>query len=393
MELSMSWQEKDLMALRMEFVLLAIQEGANLSELCRRYQISRKTGYKWVKRYKEQQPLTDQSRRPHTSHNQVPEPMIDDIVQVRIKHPTWGARKIQAVLKKKNIENVPAKSSIHKVLKRQGYVEDSKATNHHVQRFEHEAPNHLWQMDFKGHFPYEKGRCHPLTILDDHSRFSIALTACTNERRETVSSILIDVFRMYGLPERINVDNGHPWGSLFAVARYTTLSVWLIRLGVQVSYSRPRHPQTNGKDERFHRTLKQEVLKGQYFRDIPHIQETFDKWRDIYNLERPHEGINMQVPGERYQVSYRKYPERLPEVVYSPDYNVHKVDKRGRIFIDGRTIFVGIPFSQEPLGVMASKEGNMMSIYYSHQKLGKLDISKVPKRSIINLYSKKTGVI
>ena len=383
----MSWQEKDKVTLRKEFILQARSADANIAELCRRYNISRKTGYKWLKRFHEDNLLDDLSRRPYHSPSRLSEGLVEQILTIRKKHPYWGARKIRAILERQNIDAVPAKSVIHKVLKQHGYIKEANATNHHFQRFEHEAPNHLWQMDFKGHFAYEKGRCYPLTILDDHSRFSIKLNACQNEKGETVKPILIDAFRFYGLPERINVDNGNPWGSLFECARYTTLSVWLIRLGVKVSYSRPYHPQTNGKDERFHRTLKLELLEANYFRNIDHIQSKFDEWRNIYNLERPHEGIGMRVPADRYQISYRRYPETLPDIEYAKDYVIRKVDTRGRIHINNRQIFVGAPFAKEPIGIRHQVNSDVLEVYYSHQKLGEIDLHLNSKNTITNLYS------
>jgi hypothetical protein len=257
-------------------------------------------------------------------------------------------------------------------------------------RFEHEAPNRLWQMDFKGHFPYEQGRCHPLTVLDDHSRFSLGLRACTEETGEVVKTQLINIFRQYGLPERINVDNGNPWGSVFEQTRYTTFNIWLIKQGIQVSHSRPYHPQTNGKEERFHRTLKSELLNNRYFRNLDHIQKEFDQWRDIYNLERPHQAIGMKVPADRYQPSYREYVECIRPYEYAEDYKVQKVDKRGRLFIAHRILFVGKPFASEEVGLRYDREEeNLVKIYFRQQLLGEIDLNMINKNDMINVYSGK----
>lgn len=383
----MSWQEKEKVTLRKEFVTQA-KEGVNFSELCRRYEISRKTGYKWLKRNElSAGDLRDRSRSPQTSPNRIPEKLIEQIINLREQYPYWGARKLQTILKRTGSESIPAKSTIHKILKKYGYIEKEKATNNHFIRFEHEAPNHLWQMDFKGHFPFEKGRCHPLTILDDNSRFSLCLEACLNERGETIKPLLIKTFERYGMPERINVDNGAPWGSLVGGAKYTTFSLWLIRLGVKVSYSRPFHPQTNGKDERFHRTLKLEVINPNYFKNIEQIQIHFNKWRDVYNLERPHEGINMQVPAERYRPSYRTYPTMTPPIEYPLDFSIRKVDCRGRVSVEGRKVFVGMAFAQEPIGIRPTSNAEFIEIYYCHQKLGKVNLSLIDKGTMTNLYS------
>lgn len=387
----MSWQEKDLMKLRKEFVFQAMKEDANITLLCHRYMISRKTGYKWIKRYTKEgeSSLINKSRRPHSSPNKTKKLMENKILEVRRKHACWGARKIEAVLKRQAIKAVPATSTIHRVLQREECIKEKLSGSAVYKRFEHEAPNRLWQMDFKGHFPYEKARCYPLTILDDHSRFSIALKACRNERGETVKPILIETFKRYGLPERINVDNGNPWGSVIDHARYTTLSVWLIRVGVKVSYSRPYHPQTNGKDERFHRTLKAEIIAGRYYRNLVQIQRYFDEWREIYNLERPHESLDMKVPGDRYKPSYRPYVEELPEVRYADDYLIRKVDSRGRVRFEGRQIFVGVPFAQEEVGIRLTKQAGEHEIYYCQQSLGKFNLNVLKKNTITNLYSGK----
>lgn len=392
----MTWGALSLMELRREFVLQAGQDGANISELCKRYNISRKTGYKWIRRYAVDRKtgLQELSKRPKISPEKTSERWVECIIAIRKKYPAWGARKIRVILSRTHDEQeIPACSTIHKILEQNGYIVKEEQAQRHWNRFEHEAPNHLWQMDFKGHFAHEQGRCHPLTILDDHSRFSVLLKACQNETKETVQPLLIDTFRRYGLPERINVDNGSPWGSLFECARYTTLSVWLIRIGVRVSYSRPRHPQTNGKDERFHRTLKRELLEPNYFRNINHIQEHFDKWRDIYNIERPHEAIGMKVPAERFQPSYRRYPEVLPDIEYGAEDKVRKVDCRGRISLGRRNIFVGMPFAKELVAIRPSIETDVVQFFYAHQKLGEIDLSTVQKNTMVNLYSQKTSLL
>ncbi len=374
--------------------MLAMQNGANISGLCKHYNISRKTGYKWIERYINagKPGLNDRSKRPKNSPEQTSLRWVEKIIAVREKYPAWGARKIRAVLARTHAEQIlPAHSTIHKILEQGGYIKKTEHAQRHWQRFEHEAPNHLWQMDFKGHFAHEQGRCHPLTILDDHSRFSVLLKACQHETLEIVKPLLIEVFRRYGLPERINVDNGSPWGSMFECARYTTLSVWLIRTGIKVSYSTPRHPQTNGKDERFHRTLKRELLEPNYFRSIAHIQENFDKWRDIYNLERPHEAIGMKVPAERYQPSYRAYPEVLPSIEYAPEDQVKTVDCRGRICLQGRNIFVGMPFAKEPVAIRPTVKTDVVEFFYVHQKLGEIDLSGLKKNTMVNLYSRRVS--
>src|ERR1043165_2442643 len=167
----------------------------------------------------------------------------------------------------------------------------------------------------KGFIETGQGRCYPLTMLDDHSRFAQILKACTNERTETVKAHLIESFRRFGLPRQMSMDNGNPWGTPWG-DRHTHLTAWLIRLGVRVSHARPLHPQTNGKEERFHRTLKAELLGTRWFSTLDELQREFDRWRGIYKHERPHEAIGLEVPASRYVASPRSYPEQLPPIVY-----------------------------------------------------------------------------
>ena len=192
-------------------------------------------------------------------------------------------------------------------------------------------------MDFKGHLPIENSRCHPLTILDDHSRFALGLQACSDEKTQTVQQRLSAVFRLYGLPERMTMDNGSPWGGA-SEHFFTPLTAWLIRLGVRVSHSRPYHPQTQGKDERFHRTLKLELLRMHTFRHLDHAQSHFDTWRNTYNLERPHESLGMQVPASRYRPSPRSFPESLPPVEYDSKDVIRKVQEGGEIWFKSRPL-------------------------------------------------------
>ena len=192
-------------------------------------------------------------------------------------------------------------------------------------RFERPSPNELWQMDFKGHFVMHHDRCHPFTLLDDHSRFNLALRACANEQGNTVQDRLTHVFRRYGLPQAMLMDNGSPWGSDSAHP-FTPLTVWLMQLGISVHHSRPYHPQTLGKLERFHRSLKSELLTGRTFTDLPHCQRAFDTWRDFYNLERPHYALDLDTPVSRYTPSGKTFPETLPAIDYAPDDHVRSVD-------------------------------------------------------------------
>ena len=307
------------MSLRSEFVMLAGQEGANVRALCRGYGISAQTGYKWLARaaLDPEERFADRSRRPRSSPRRTPAEVEAKVVALRCAHPRWGGRKLARRLRDLGAPRVPAPSTITAILRRHGRLDESELlTPHAMIRFERDRPNELWQMDFKGHFAHDAGRCHPLTLLDDHSRFSLCLEACANQRGATVEASLVPTFERYGLPRRMVFDNGSPWGN-GPGDPYTPLGVWLLRLGIAISHSRPYHPQTLGKDERFHRSLKAEVLQGRRFRDLAHCRQAFAAWRHVYNLERPHEALDMAVPASRYRPSPRAYPPTLPAIEYA----------------------------------------------------------------------------
>lgn len=299
----MSWQEVTTLTLRLEFVMFAQREDCNFASMCKVFKISRKTGYKWLHRFSQYgaEGLLDLSRRPHYSPLKSVEAVETAVTALRESHPAWGGRKIKARLENLGHQDVPAASTITAILRRKELLNLEESAKHTAFiSFEHPNPNDLWQMDFKGHIAMQQGRCHPLTVLDDHSRFNIVLKACADEKTDTVQNALISSFRQYGLPNRMTMDNGSPWGN-DQFNGLTQLTAWLIRLGVKVSHSRPYHPQTQGKDERFHRTLKAEAIMGQQFETLAHCQLRFDEFRDIYNLERPHESVDMKAPITRYR--------------------------------------------------------------------------------------------
>lgn len=375
----MAWMETSVVEQRLEFVMLAKDGTAGVSELCRRFGISRKTGYKWLGRYEAQggeHGLADASRRPQTSPSRSSEELEAEVLQVRQAHPAWGGRKIAHVLGRD--QGLPvAPSTVTSILHRHGLIQASaSAAAQPWQRFEHAAPNSLWQMDFKGHFAMHRGRCHPLTVIDDHSRYNIALKACANEQGATVQAALREVFRRYGLPRRINTDNGQPWGD--SGGRYlTALGAWLVRLGISISHSTPLHPQTNGKDERFHRTLKAEVLLRS-FADLAECQSAFNRWRPIYNQHRPHEALAMQTPVQRYAPSAVAYPEVLPEIEYGDQDKVRRVNKAGRISIFGKSIFISNALHGLPVALRPSAEiPDALEVYFCHQRIKQLMVQEL----------------
>jgi len=359
--------------------MLARQEGSNHSQLCERYGISRKTGYKWLSRAQESgwEALEDRSRRPRQVPRQSPPFLEDAVLAVRDAHPVWGGRKIARVLERDQQVSV-APGTVTHILHRHGRIEasGSEAAQPWI-RFEHASPNELWQMDFKGHFAMLAGRCHPLTVLDDHSRFNLVLQACANEQRLTVQQHLQACFERYGLPRRIQADNGNPWGDS-GQGSLTQLGVWLIRLGIRLSHSRPAHPQSNGKDERFHRTLKAEVLKQRIFADLDEVQAALDRWRFVYNHERPHESLSLLTPAERYQPSPVSFPSSLPPIEYLHGDLIRKVQQCGRVHFQGKVLRVSRALVGHPVALRPHPgEEDCFDVFFCHQRVASVDLSGI----------------
>lgn len=374
----MPWKEETLMSLRAEFIGLAKQKESNFSQLCREFGISRKTGYKWLNRFREGglEALLDQSRRPNHSPTRTSPDIENLILQTREKFPAWGGRKIKAYLERKDYPNIPAPSTITEILKRFDQINPEEAQKHKAfQSFEMEYPNQLWQMDFKGYFSLEEGGdCHPLTILDDHSRYLVGLKACPNETRETVQLHLCEVFGHFGLPERMLMDNGSPWG-YDRVHSFTALTAWLMRLGVKVIHGRPYHPQTQGKDERLHRTLNTELLVRTPMLNLEQCQIAFDQWREIYNGERPHEALQMATPQDRYQPSSKPFPGIVPPLVYPPSHIIRKVDKNGKIYFNNQRFRIGKAFRNQVVGLLAdASEENVFQVFFCEESIAKIDL-------------------
>lgn len=377
----MPWKEQTLMSQRREFVTLASHPEANIRALCRRFGISPTTGYTWLARYQAQGEggLADQSRRPHVSPTQTPDALEAQVIALRQAHPAWGGRTLARRLHDLDVDPVPAPSTITGILRRHGLLDPAESVHHRAyQSFEHPVPNALWQMDFKGHFALGCGRCHPLTVLDDHSRFAIVLQACADEQTATVQAALIPAFRRYGLPAAILTDNGAPWGD-GPGSPYTRLGAWLIRLGIRVMHGRPYHPQTQGKDERFHRTLKAEVLRGQSFADLPTCQAALTAWREVYNQERPHQALAYQTPSTRYQISPRAYPDELPPITYGPDDLVRKVQQGGAVHVHGRVVAVSKAFTGYPVAFRPLTAEGQYAIFFCWQHIGSVDLTLLPK--------------
>lgn len=370
----MPWMERDAMSLRKEFVEQASLPGANIARLSQRFNISRTSAYKWLNRVLEDpvQGLHERSRKPKSSPLRTAQPVEERIIELRDEFH-WGGRKLHAVLKREGWIDPPAPSTITSILHRHGRIKaEDSALREAFLRFERSAPNELWQMDFKGHFALLRGRCHPLTVLDDYSRYALAIRALDNERFISVQDALIVLFRHYGLPWAILSDNGPPWGNQ-SPDRHTHLTAWWMRLGIQPLHGRPKHPQTQGKDERFHRTLKDELLRWQRLDNLDQCQTHFDTWREIYNHKRPHEALQMQVPISRYRPSPRDYPEALPALDY-PSGLVRKVDTFGCVWFNGKNRRVGKAFTGSPVAIRETQTDGCYDVYYCNFVVKRIDL-------------------
>ena len=367
----MPWREITCMSQRLEFIAEARRREVRFSSLCRKYGISRKTGYKWLQR----EDGFEFSRKPLTSPRKTGAAVEALVCELRLMEPVWGGRKIRDRLRLDGVLDLPAPSTITGILRRHGLLSPPVRPQRDLVRFEAEQPNDLWQMDFKGHFETVTGTCHPLTVLDDHSRFLLCLAACRDQKTETVETELSRLFREYGLPRRILCDNGPPWGS-DGQHRFTKLCAWLMRLGIAVSHGRPYHPQTQGKEERFHRTLSTELLRRREaeWADLSEVQVAFDVYRGRYNEYRPHQALGGIPPAWRYTASPRALPDGLPEPVYQPSDVLRRVTKDRRFDFSGSAYRIGKAFVGQTIALRPNTQGGW-DVYYCWQRIARLDPS------------------
>jgi transposase InsO family protein len=363
---------------RVEFCRMVEAGGVPFAELCRRFGVKRDTGYKWWSRYQVEGEvgLADRSRRPKTSPGRI-DPGVEDVVcRVREEHPAWGGRKIRGFLLRQGWQVVPAASTISQILRRQGLTVEPSHPRQFCS-FERAEPNDLWQMDFKGWFPLTGGQpVHTLGVLDDHSRFNLCLAACSDQRTQTVKELLVATFRHYGLPWAILTDNGSPWGNNRGTP-WTPLTVWLADLGVDPLHSRPRHPQTAGKEERFHRTLDLEVIATRNRWDsLPQVQEAFDGWRPIYNHHRPHQSLGETVvPADRYRPSLRPYPQQVEPPDYPAGSVIRRVASSGRFAWRGHRWDAGKPFAGHTVDIRPTTTDSIYTVYYRHHPIRTINLS------------------
>jgi transposase InsO family protein len=371
------WKEESVMSQRQRLIEQLLLPDVNVSEVCKSFKISRKTAYKWLSRYREGGLLclSNQSKEPHTQPNKLDKDLEEHIVKLHHEHPYWGPRKLRDYLHHvKSMVDVPSHTTCARVLKRHGceVIKSNKSKPARI-RFSREEPNDLWQMDFKGSFMTGNKRCYPLTILDDCSRFSISLIACEKETSNVVKNHLTTIFMEFGLPNQINVDNGNPWGSA-DLTSYTSLQIWLMKRGIKITHSAPYHPQTNGKDERFHRTLKLEVLHQRHYKP-QEIQGVFDAWQHKYNFERPHEALGGKTPSQLYRVSTKPFSEK--PIAFDYDEGIVKKihSTNGTFSFKGERFKAGKAFNGEYIAIKETDKSDEFAIFFMDNFIRKVKLS------------------
>jgi transposase InsO family protein len=337
----MPWKETNTLEEKISFVVRAGSEGGEyMIKLCQEYGISRPTGYLWLKRYRETGSilgLWELSRRPHRIPRQTSPEIEKLVLEIRGEYGR-GAKKIKKRLDGEGLSLSVA--TINRIIKRHGLIETEDSHKPALKRFERKAPNQLWQMDFKGEFKIRGGYCYPLTLLDDHSRYSLGIFALPNMRADSVWPCLKRTFEMYGVPEAMLMDHGTPWWSTTNGHGLTHLTVRLIKQGIKLYLSGIRHPQTQGKLERFHRTLKHDILYRCRPETMAEWREAFANFIEDYNRRRPHESLGMEVPESRYAPSRVAFQSNPPEWEYPQGADVRRLNSQGMVEYCGRRYFV-----------------------------------------------------
>jgi putative transposase len=374
----MPWKETSSMKERKQLYTAWLRGDATVAELSRRFGISRKTAYKWLMRASngEDEEFTDRSRRPKTNPKAIEPWLVDSIIEARKMRPTWGPKKLRAVLAASNPRTkLPAVATFAAIFKRHGLVRPRKRrikTPPFSAPLAHAtAPNKLWCVDFKGHFPVGTRRCYPLTITDAFSRYVIACVALTNTRTKTVKRVFDQVFVAYGLPESIRSDNGEPFASK-AVCGFSQLSAWWWTLGIRHERIQPGHPEQNGRHERMHLTLKQETASPPSA-TMRAQQRAFDLFRATFNDERPHEALGMHPPTSCYEVSKRVLPERAgrQDFDYPIGHETTRVSRFGTVSTSAGSFFVSTALVGQWLGLEWTPRGDW-DLWFGAQLLGRV---------------------
>jgi len=367
----MPWKKKSPMEQRMEFAIKALRT-LNFRALCQEYGISTKTGYKWKERFLRNgfEGLEEQSRRPHAHADQLAEEVVCEIVRLKLRHLSWGPRKIRELYFRGHGE-VASESSFKRVLERSGLTQKrrrcraTEAGRLHSGR-RGTVPNEVWTVDFKGWWRSYGKRCEPLTVRDENSRYVLELRVMENAQSETVRESFERLFERAGLPQAIRSDNGAPFASVHGLFGLSRLSAWWVALGIDLERGRPGHPQDNGAHERLHGDISREIEA------LGHSdQEAFDLWRQSFNYERPHEALSMRSPAELYRASERKY-QGTPEDLNYPQMCPRRVSAHGTIKIDNQALFLSKALAGWSVGLKPITE-QRMEVWFGRLLVGEVD--------------------
>ena len=373
----MPWSQTSPMDQRTQFIADFLRDRLSMSELCALYNVSRKTGYKWIERYLAHGPagLQEVSREPHRHPNQTPAHVVRALIEVRGHHPSWGAKKLLSVLQRRHPSwSLPGRSTVCDILSRNGLVPKKRyrrAIGHPGRPTSAMlTPNDVWSADYKGQFKTGNGvYCYPLTVTDNCSRFLLGCQALASTSVHEAKPVFTRLFKEFGLPRRIRTDNGVPFATN-TLARLSQLSAWWVRLGVLPELIEPGKPQQNGRHERMHRTLKAETTRPPAANGRVQ-QRRFNHFREEFNQQRPHEALDMQTPASRYEPSPRSMPNKLPPLEYPDRFEVRYVSANGGIRWNKQWVNVSITCVGEYVGLEEIDDG-VWNVYFGPLKLGRL---------------------
>ena len=364
----MPWKMMNIKEQRVQFVVAAIRHEKPMTDLCREFGVSRTVGYEWLKRYRQGgvSGIEEHSRRPYRSPQKTAANKEERVVELRQRYPDWGARKLRILLREQGV--CLGQTTVHRILLRHGLVHEQDRHTLAYERFERAQPNELWQMDFKGgkHWHQTVG---PLSVLDDHSRYVVVLQAIGSTRTELVREQLEGAFHGCGLPQAMLMDHGIPWWSMHSPNGSTHLSLWLMRQGIRLHWSGIRHPQTQGKVERFHGSLQRALERRRVV--VPDIQIWLDEFRWEHNHLRPHEALGMQTPASRWRPSLRVYDPNPPRWEYPAGAHVLKVDCKGRLKLRGQNWTISKALTGEWVQIVSVEQ--RLQVYYCATLIREID--------------------
>lgn len=366
----MAWGTVDVDEQRVRFIVSASRQEKSMRQLCEEFQISRPTGYEWLRRYQAGgiAAVVEKSRRPHHSPEKTAGEIEQRVVELREQRPDWGARKLRVVLQREQMD-LPV-ITVHRILLRRGLVRPQDRHRTAVGRFERGAANQLWQMDFKSPIGWE-APVGPLSVLDDYSRYAVTLQGTWSTQAEGVQQGLIEAFERCGVPDEMLMDHGTPWWNMKAAAGGTWLAVWLMKQGIRLHFSGYRHPQTQGKVERFHGALAA-AAKRRGFPSRERRQAWLDEFRYEYNHVRPHEALGMRTPASVWSMSERRYRPNPPVWEYPAGAEVRRLTAQGRLNCEGRNWEISRALAGE--WVQLIRLAQRILVYYCRSLVRELDL-------------------